>query len=207
MRRASIPFVVVASLAFCAAAAVAYNSNPPVSRTGAPSEGTCHDCHGSYSLNQSGSIQLLDVPAYYRVGNTYRIRARISTSNTSGSSNRRWGFEVTAINSSDGTGAGTFANVAGEGTSIGTGSNTLASRSYVRQTDNKQTQSSPVEWAFDWTPPASGNIPVAFYAAGVAGNGSGSSGDWVYTTSASATDTTTDARSTTWGEVKSRYRR
>lgn len=207
MRKASVPVLVVTALLLGTTVAVAYHSNPPASKTGAPGEGTCHDCHGTYSLNQSGSVQLLDVPSLYRVGNTYRIRVRISTSNTSGNSSRRWGFEVTSINSSDGSGTGTFANVTGEGTAITTGSGSFASRSYVRQTDARVSQSSPVEWAFDWTPPATGNVPVVFYVAGVAGNGSGSSGDWVYTNSVSAADTTTDTRASTWGDLKQKYRR
>ena len=207
MPKATVPLSVVTILVLGTAIAIASTSNPPSGRTGAPSEGTCRDCHSSNPLNQTGSVQLLDVPMLYRAGNTYRIRARVTSSNTSGNSSRRWGFEVTAINSSDGTGVGTFANVSGQGTSTTTGSGGLSSRTYVRQTDAKSSQASPVEWGFDWTAPAAGNVPVTFYVAGLAGNGSGSSGDWVYTNSASASDTTTAVRATSWGRVKAQYRR
>jgi len=205
MRFAGTLLLSLATLTLGTAMAVAYNSNPPSGKTGAPSEGTCRDCHSTNALNQSGKVELLDAPMLYRAGNTYRIRARVTTTNTSGNGNRRWGFEVTAINSNDGTGTGTFANVSG--TSITTGSGGLSSRTYIRQTNAQSGQTSPAEWSFDWTAPAAGNVPVAFYVSGVAGNGSGSSGDWVYTNSWTAADTTTDVRNSSWGEVKARYRR
>lgn len=206
MRRASIPVLVLSILVAGAAIAIASSSYPPASRTGAPGETTCQSCHSSNTLNSGGSIELLDAPSLYRAGFTYRIRVRISSSRTSGNSNRRWGFEVTAVNSSDGSGAGTFANVAGQGTSTTTGTGGLASRTYVRHTDARTGQASPAEWSFDWTAPAA-SVPVMFYVAGVAGNGSGSSGDWVYTNTWAAADMTTPAVATTWGQVKAKYRR
>jgi len=207
MRRVTTPVLAAFILIVGSAIAFASSSNPPASRTGAPSESTCLSCHSGHTQNSGGSIQVLDAPMLYRAGSTYRIRVRIASTNTSGDVNRRWGFEITAINSNDGTGTGTFANVAGQGTSTTTGSGGLASRTYVRHTDARQGQASPAEWAFDWTAPPAGNIPVMFYVAGVAGNGSGSSGDWVYTNTWAAADTTTPVAATTWGQVKARYRK
>jgi hypothetical protein len=208
MRKATIPITVLAALLLGTALAVAYSSNPPEETTGAPDEFLCDDCHDTYALNQSGVVELVDAPALYRAGHTYRIKVRITSSNTAGDASRRWGFELTAIHSGDGTGAGTFANVAGQGTAIASGSGALSTRRYVGHTDSKTGAASPVEWAFDWTAPAAGNIPVMFYVAGVAANGAqGTNGDWVFSNTWSAADTTTDVRETTWGEVKARYRR
>jgi len=207
MRRVTPSILAGVLLLAGAAIAFASSSNPPASRTGAPSESTCLSCHSGNTQNSGGSIQVLDAPMLYRAGRTYRVRVQIASTNTSGNSNRRWGFEITAINTNDGTGVGTFANVSGQGTSTTTGSGGLSSRTYVRQTDARQGQASPAEWSFDWTAPAAGNVPVMFYVAGVAGNGSGSSGDWVYTNTWAAADTTTPVATSTWGQVKAKYRR
>ncbi|MBP8137654.1 MAG: hypothetical protein KAY61_05565, partial [Candidatus Eisenbacteria bacterium] len=61
----------------------------------------------------------------------------------------------------------------------------------------------PVTWSFDWTAPSSPAGSVTFYAAGNAANGSEEpSGDWIFTTSATALDTTTATRRVSWGAVK-----
>ncbi len=207
---------VIGFLVTGAAAAVAFNGNPPVSRTGAPAiggkpaESTCAGCHGDFALNTApGSIQVFGAPTYFQPGITYRLTVQDNCTLTAGSPNPLvWGFEMTAVKMSDGTGAGTWANVTGQGTSIAAGSGSLATRSYIRfNTVNYAGSASPVSWQVDWTAPAAGTGSVSFYAVGVAGDGDGGTGgDYVYTTSVAMTDTTTAARPTTWGRLKSAYR-
>ena len=65
----------------------------------------------------------------------------------------------------------------------------------------------PVEWSFDWTAPSEPMGTIHFYVAGNAANGSEEpSGDYIYTSSAAILDTTTGARTVSWGALKSRRR-
>lgn len=204
-----------------------YSYGPLPSHTGAPAMGThpaelnCTQCHtdgGTPNLNvPGGSIEILDLPAYYAPGVTYRMRVRLSSDQTVGSVDRRWGFQLTAINAADGAGAGAF-TVRGSG--MGLPGDTLwilpgdpiedwPSRSYVEHTwDGKmEGATGPVSWSFDWTAPGTGVGTVVFCAAGNAANGNGDpSSDWIYTTSVSMTDTTTAAATSSWGAIKSRRR-
>lgn len=206
--RLTVRFVVF--LALVSGVAVAYNNTPPASRTGAPAvggapaEGTC-SCHGSNSTG--GMIELINAPAYYQPGTVYTMIVRLTSGQTAGNSNRRWGFQLTAVRASDGAGTGTFGNVAGQGTTIISGSGSFATRQYIEQsTGSQQGATSPAQWQVNWTAPNPGVGPIRFFMSGVAGNGSGSSGDWVYTGSFSSDDVT-PVLSSSWGDVKSRFRR
>lgn len=196
-----------------AALAFGYSSIPPSSRTGAPtigaiaSESTCRNCHGGNALNSGGDITLVSPPASYVPGNSYTLTVRLASSGTAANSGRRWGFQITAVKQSDGTGAGTLSNVAGQGTTLATGSGSYATRQYVEHDTGTHTgSSSPVTWQVQWTAPNPGVGDVGFYFSGVAGNGSGSSNDWVYTGSQVVPDATTPTLRTSWGQIKSRYR-
>lgn len=200
-----------------------YSSGPLPSHTGAPAVGThpaernCTWCHqadppGSNLDSPGGSIEILDLPEMYAPGVTYRMRVRLASDSTAAFPGRRWGFQLTAVNASDGTGAGTF-TVRGSGGQAG---DTLQivngdpvrswpTRRYVEHAWDgvNEGAAGPVEWSFDWTAPAEGLGTVLFYAAGNAANGSYEpSGDWIYTTADSMTDTTTAVRATTWGAIK-----
>ena len=210
--RLIIRLVVVAGLV--AGVAVAYNGDPPASRTGAPAiggkpaEGTCADCHNDFAINTSGSIQLLNAPIQYQPGTTYTLTVRLTSSQTSSETGRAWGFQLTAVRASDGNGAGTFANVTGQGTMIVPGGGTLASRSYGEvATSDHQGSPSPVDWQVNWTAPNPGVGQVRFFMAGVAADGAGgNNGDWVYT-GLFTTDDVTPVLPTTWGAIKALYRR
>jgi hypothetical protein len=193
--------------------AIAYDGNPPVQKTGAPAiggkpaEGVCADCHNDFPLNDGGSVQLLNAPTYYQPGTAYTLTVRLTSSQTAGEPGRVWGFQLTAVGSSDGNGAGTFANVAGQGTTIAAGSGTFATRRYVEVgSNNHGGATSPVEWQVQWTAPSPGVGQIRFFVVGVAaGGGGGSNGDWVYT-GTHATDDITPALTTSWGAIKLRYR-
>jgi len=204
---------VAVSLVLGVAVAFANDGSPPRSRTGAPAlgsfpaESNCSGCHSGNALNTGGSVSLVSPPTWYRPGGTYRLTLQLASSQTAGSANRVWGFQLTALNAS-GSAAGSFADVAGQGTMITTGTGSYAGRPYIEvNTGNKASTASPVSWQVDWTAPASGVGSVTFYFVGVAANGAGNTGsDWVYLNSYAIQDTTTPTTPTTWGEIKKRYR-
>lgn len=214
----------IASLVSLANGNASYSTGPPASRTGAtiaPVEATCSatGCHfdGSPNLNQpGGSVQILDLPDWYSPGMTYRLRVRLSSTKTTGDILRRWGFELTAVQASNGQGVGTFAvrgnqigGVGGDTLLIKNGLGSNATRRYVQHLyeGTRQGTASPSEWSFDWTAPAGGVGTVYFFAAGNAANGSDDpSGDWIYTTADSMRDTTTAVVARSWGAIKQRWR-
>lgn len=106
----------------------------------------------------------------------------------------------------DGNGVGTFANVAGQGTKIVNGSGQYSTRQYIEQSTGTHTgEASPVQWQVQWTAPNTAVGSVGFFATGLAGNGSGSSGDFTYSTSLVLQDVT-PTNGATWGAVKALYR-
>lgn len=188
-------------------ARIANANPPPVGKTGAPSEGTCADCHGSGNGtgNNTGGGLMVILPALgtYSPGQTYPIAVALD-----GPGATRYGFELTALDASNNM-AGTFTNVTDStGTQSGNG------RIYVNQvtTHGDGTyagQSGGGGWVFTWTAPAPGAGTVTFYAAGVAANNDNSadSGDQTYTaTMTSAEGSGTPVQRTTWGAIKNRYR-
>ncbi|MBS1796554.1 MAG: hypothetical protein JSS81_22160 [Acidobacteria bacterium] len=148
-------------------------SGPPASRTGAPGELTCTDCHSA----SSGAGQLsITGPASYTPGQTYSIQVRHTTTDTT---RKRWGFEMTAL--AGGAMAGSFTNTTGN-----TRTTTGGGKTYVEHTTagTFQNQTGGATWTFNWTAPASNVGSVTFYAAGIQANNNGSeSGDQTYTKS------------------------
>lgn len=197
-------------LCICAVSvAIGSSGGPDPSLTGAPSEADCTDCHSTNPLNTGGTVEVFGAPQLYQPGVTYDITVRLTSGQTAANTNRRWGFQLTAIRDDNGSGAGTFANVAGQGTEIVAGSGSLSSRRYIQHTSSgtRSGVASPVQWQTRWTAPNASAGAITLYFAGLAGNGTGSGGDWVYVSSKSLQDTTTSARTFTWGQVKNRYRR
>ena len=145
-------------------------SGPPASRTGAPGELTCTDCHNA----ATGVGQFtITAPTNYTPGQTYQIQVRHVTSDTT---RKRWGFEMTSL--AGGGMAGSFANTTAN-TRITTGSG----KSYVEHTSagTYQNQTGGAVWSFNWTAPATNVGAVTFYAAGIQANNNGSeSGDQTY---------------------------
>src|SRR5688572_9385781 len=74
----------------------AFSTGPPPGMTGAPGETNCTVCHFFSSGASSGGSQfsILNAPAAYTPGQTYEITVRHQTSD---SSRRRWGFQLTAL--------------------------------------------------------------------------------------------------------------
>ena len=158
---------------------LAYSSDPPDEKTGAPNEGTCIDCHGGNTLNAAGGSLMLTVPENYSPGVEYDIIVNLSRARQS-----RWGFEMTALNS-NGTRAGTFAV-----TDANTQVSETNSKRYIQHTSagtahgTQDTNS----WTFKWTAPTTNVGAITFYAAGNAANGDGVAwgGDYIYTQKATS---------------------
>ena len=164
----------------------AYSSGPPNGRAGEPpSRATCitGGCHNSYDLNSGdGSFSIDNVPDFYAPGVTYNITVSLSDPGQS-----RWGFELTVLDENN-QGAGTV--VITDNTNTQLTDNAGTNPDYVKQTRTgtfSGTRDGPVTWTFDWTAPSTDVGEVTFYATGNAANNNGStSGDYVYTTTASS---------------------
>lgn len=156
---------------------IAFSSGAPNGRTGAPGEGLCSDCHGS--AVGDGSIALSGVPANYDLNQSYTLTVTLEDQGQS-----RWGFELTAVDGSN-NGAGSFTITDAVNTQLS--DSPPPSKDYVKQTNTgtyNGTVNGPVTWNFDWQAPSSNIGAIAFYVAGNAANGNGStSGDFIYTTS------------------------
>lgn len=199
-----------------------FSSGPLPSRTGAPAVGAvvaednCTECHITFdgggnpvnNLNASnGYVQILDLPGTYTPGNTYTLRVKLWSDATVDSLNRRWGFQLTAVRATDGSGVGTFVLPSADTLQIidAAAGNSWASRQYVEHTSMgiHEAQSGPAEWSFQWQAPPTPAGAVYFYVAGNAADGTYDSGsDWIYTAGDTMSDTTTAVRSTSWGGLK-----
>lgn len=209
MKNAIAPIIVLIALTCGVSLVIARSNQPNPQLTGAPAIGTysaennCTQCHSGNALNSGGTVEVLGIPGSYDVNTTYNLTVRITSSQTSVNSNRRWGFELTAVRLDNGDGVGTLASAALDSVFIDTANN----RQYALQSGpgEKTSFPSPVEYKVDWTSPGTIVGPVAFFANGLAGNGSGTGGDWVYTFGDTVLDVT-PVRTTTWGQVKQRFR-
>ncbi|MCU0610735.1 MAG: T9SS type A sorting domain-containing protein [Candidatus Eisenbacteria bacterium] len=164
--------VVLAALCVAApSVTLAYSGNPPNGKTGAPGEGTCHDCHASFGLNSGPGTVTIAAPDAFEAGMTYPIVITIEQTGQS-----RWGFEFTPLT------IGTCGLI--EPTTVQI--ETQGGKTYVKQTA-AGTYAGVMDqagWTFNWTAPAQPPDLVTFYAAANAANGNGStSGDYIYTAS------------------------
>lgn len=159
--------VLLATAALCAAS----SAGPPDAKTGAPGEGTCSDCHSGIT-GTPDSTSLSGVP-----GNTYTPGTLYNmTLSLQWAIQRRWGFEITALNPGGGSAGQVIVSdpVNTQFSSIGSG--------YLKQTSAGTFNGTPlgVSWQFQWQAPAAGSGTVVFYWCGNACNGNNStSGDAV----------------------------
>jgi uncharacterized protein (TIGR03437 family) len=166
----------------------AYSSNPPTSRTGAPAIGnysaelTCTtSCHNSYALNSGvGIFSINGLPTYYWPDQEVTITVSLNQASRS-----RYGFEMTAVDST-GKGIGTF-TPADSRTQVTNGTGSFTGRPYIHHSASglSATSTNQSTWTFKWKAPSTATGKVTFYAAGNAANGSGDSGDYIYTSNKS----------------------
>ena len=152
----------------------AYPSGPPAGFSGAPDESSCDACH--FGSTPVGQFAILNAPANYNPGQTYQIKVRHTTADTT---RMRWGFEMTTLAGQ--TPAGSFGNIGSDTQIINANG-----RSYIEHTlaGTFQGVGSSATWTFNWTAPATNVGPVGLYAAGnQANNDETPGGDQIYTAS------------------------
>ncbi len=154
------------------AIALSYSTGPPDGRTGAPSEGTCVQCHNQFPLNSGSATLSITGPASWMPGDTYPITVELSDEDPT---RLRWGFELTPL----GVGQITVTDAARTQLSA-------VPNQYIKHTSlgTNMGQGGGNSWSFDWTAPLDpGPTEVIFYAAGNAADMSFSNqGDYIYTT-------------------------
>lgn len=160
--------------------AVAFSFGPPAGYTRAPGEEpeACAECHLSPGDPGSGQISIT-APPMYVPGQTYQITV---THTNSDPTRLRWGFQLTALDTSDEK-AGELQNTSGV-TRIITGG-PGGDRQYIEHNSSGTfvNQQGGASWTFNWTAPPTDVGVVTFYAAGNHANNNGSSsGDYIYFT-------------------------
>ena len=162
----------------------AFSAGPPPGYTRAPGEEpeACAECHLPSGNPGSGQISIT-VPATYVPGQTYQITV---THTNADPTRQRWGFQLTALDSSDEK-AGALQNTSAL-TQIITGG-PGGNRQYIEHNSSSNGdgtfhgQQGGASWTFNWTAPPTDVGVVTFYAAGNHANGDGnSSGDNIYFT-------------------------
>jgi len=139
--------------------------NPPLGKTGAPSENDCTSCHSGTPLSPAGVVEfdLNELSDGYKLDSVYDLTLEVS----SGPKN---GFELTILD--------VYGNKAGDLTA-GTNSNVqmLTGREYISHTSSFGETSFP----FQWQAPATdmGDLFV-YYAFNKSNNSGDTSGDDVY---------------------------
>lgn len=154
------------------ATAMGYSSGPPNEVTGAPGEGTCVDCHGSFPVNSGDGSLTIVGPSNFIAGHTYPIVVTIQDPGQ-----QRWGFEFTPLTQ----GAITLTDA------THTQMQMVSGKTYVKNTTSgtyNGVPNGPTAWTFNWTAPTNPPSQITFYAAGNASNGNGNTtGDYIYTAS------------------------
>ena len=178
-------FAIFAFISRGARDATAASGGPSPSHTNAPGEDNCTACHTSYPVNSgTGNVQITGLPQNYFSGRQYQITVTASQADAV-----VYGFQLTAI---DQTGAtkGIFTLPSQDPAEMQFRTNSFGSniiRQYVEHTIHgiSPFQFGSKSWTFAWTAPDTSTGQINFYAAGNCANGDGSSsGDFIYTTSA-----------------------
>src|SRR6185436_2721232 len=158
----------------------AFSAGPPAGYAGAPGEEpeACAECHVVADAG-TGHITI-NAPQTYIPGQTYQIT--VTHTNTD-LTRRRWGFELTALDTSD--------EKAGDLQSTDVFTQVLnnqgpgGARQYIEHTSagTFQGQQNGASWTFNWTAPPTDIGFITFYAAGnQANNDANTSGDNIYKT-------------------------
>ncbi len=158
--------------------AQAFSSSPPNSKTGAPGEASCTQCHGTFPLDSgAGSFdETCNTTGQYVPGDTVTICIDLLDPDA-----MRWGFEITIIDA-DGEQAGVLSPLDAETqtSSAMVGANM---RQYGKHTSAGTSPGTPVgkSWTMQWITPPEGTGAVTLYGMGnAANNNGGNSGDRIY---------------------------
>jgi hypothetical protein len=164
----------------------AASAGPQPAVTGAPAiagqaaESLCIQCHNQFPANPDGdgSITIDGVPPKYEPGKTYTLTVHLAHKDAKV---LRWGFQMTAIAMSDGSGAGEFSS---DGATTQVLPAAMGTRSYIEHNYGGTAigQTGGTSWTFDWKAPAARIGRIGFFAAGNCANADGSNqGDRIYT--------------------------
>lgn len=183
-RSRSITAVITTMWAAGALAGV-FSSGPDDGRTNAPGESNCANfgCHTSFAMNSGSGVFTISAPVEYIPGDTIDITVALSQTGQ-----QRWGFEVTALDSSDiPLGLMLITNSRTQ-LSISNGSVAPVGRQYVKHTatgTDAGLSNASQGWSFKWIAPSTAGFgPVTFWGAGNAANfNTTASGDYIYTDS------------------------
>jgi hypothetical protein len=150
-----------------------YSSQPPQGHTGADGS-YCTDCHTTNPLNNAGGgIAITGLPdAGYAPGTTYSFSLNTTHS---AADRKRWGFSIearNALNQAVGSFGSTNANAAING-------NELSHKNAIATGSQSSFTYSNLSWTAPSNPSANDQT-ITFYFVGNAANGSGSSGDFIY---------------------------
>ena len=145
---------------------------------GTPRTCAVSGCHASFELNAGTGSVHIDAPADLAGGQRATVTVTLDnqTPLAPGASRRRQGFEATVRDPETGDLWGTLAVSDAANTRYTTGS-----EAYVTHTEAGNAQT---VWTFDWDPGTARSGRARVYVASVAGNGVGSSGDYVYAATA-----------------------
>ncbi len=162
---------------------ISNSSGPNASYTGAPSEGDCTSCHGSYGLQTSGTnwgrLRLKNnfTGDGYIPDSTYTLTLTYKESGIS-----TFGFELTCLDVSTNSAAGTFTSTDAR-TQTTRGTVSSKTRYYISQTSKgtAAVASDSTSWVFQWKAPSTNMGKVRFYINLNSANGNGgTSGDYIY---------------------------
>lgn len=171
---------------------IAFSTGPPPLRTGAAADGgiNCTACHRSFDVNSDPRGRVVITAFNYTPGVKQTVRVRVEHPEA-----RRWGFELTARLVNDpGRQAGAFTPSRDQrrvcsNNQAGPCNNLTEFVTHTHPADSSFDSTSPGTvggntWEIEWTPPATNEGAVIFYAAGNAADNSGSNtGDRIFTTS------------------------
>ena len=184
-------FAAVAYVGFKGTPARANSGGPPSSRTGAPALGTfsgelnctASGCHQGNPVNAAGgTFTITGLPTYYLPDQEITVTVTLNRANR-----QLFGFQLTVLDA-QGNRAGTLIVTDSSRTSIVNGSGNFGNRRYIQHNANgiTPTGTNQNSWSFIWKAPSAPAGKITMYAAGNAADGSfTSSGDFIYTTSAS----------------------
>lgn len=163
----------------------AYSGGPPDGFAGDPPLfRSCTACHSSFPLNSgNGALTLVGLPSTYVPGETYHMNVHLVDPGQ-----RRWGFELTAIQPISGDEGGTLIVENNITTQISYG--TGLDRDYAKHTTAGTFANATFgDWGLYWVAPPAGTGTVRFYVAGNAANNNAMpSNDFIYTISADVTE-------------------
>jgi hypothetical protein len=164
---------------------------PPPGHTDAPGESNCTACHTSFELNSGpGNVMIAGLPANYSPNQ--EVMLSVTTFHPDGF---LYGFQLTAIDPT-GAGAGTLVATDTVNTQL---SSLFVGDNFRQYIEHTFAGAFPVvfdqrTWTFKWIAPSTNVGPVTFYAAGNGANGDGeSTGDYIYTASATTSFRVFDA--------------